>query len=275
MATWWSKDLQGIRPKGLWGTMDVASTPWIQRARGYQVGFQRSMSPTPPASVPLSSSHHSSNLSRSSHRSSHTHSRSRRYTFHSVGACPTQGFSNAQGEASEERGEEMEMEDRMTPHNISMLYVCTAKTAGPEWAELHNHYSFFGWCQHLHLSCHPGHGSMLKAIHCGSHIDPLLSQMTPTSHVCTYPVRMKNPWVILKVHPQDLSRWRGQGSPNHTMPLHKKPLLHPLIMSAASPMLADASSVKGSCWRWWSLDSHTTRRPYASCAKSTFLCGRD
>lgn len=43
----------------------------------------------------------------------------------------------------------MEMEDRMTPHNISMLYtlyrnVCTAKTAGPEWAELHNHYSFFG-----------------------------------------------------------------------------------------------------------------------------------
>lgn len=59
------------------------------------------------------------------------------------------------------------------------------------------------------------------------------------------------------------------------MPLHKKPLLHPLVMSAASPMLADASSVKRSCWPWWSLDSHTTRCPYASCATSTFLYGRD
>lgn len=81
-------------------------TPWIQRARDYQVGFQPSMSPPPPASASLSSSHHSSNLSRSSHRSSHTHSRSRSCTYHSVGVCPTQGSSNAQDEGTEERGED-------------------------------------------------------------------------------------------------------------------------------------------------------------------------
>lgn len=254
-------------------------TPWIQRARDYQVGFQPSMGPPPPASVSLSSSHHSSNLSRSSHRSSHTHSRSRRCTYHSVGACPTQDSSNAQREGSEKRGEEMEMEDNMTQHNISMLhsfYGNVAKTAGPEWAQFHIHYSAFVWCQRIIISIAiQAMAVMLKALHCGSHVKPLLSQMTPTSHVGTYPVRIKNPRVILKVHLQDLPLWRWQESPNHTMPLHKKTLLHPLVTSAPSPMLADASSVKRSCWRWWSLDSHMIRYPYASSANSTFLYGRD
>lgn len=114
---------------------------------------------------------------------------------------------------------------------------------------------------------------MLKALRCGSHISPLLSQITPTSHVGTHPVTMKNPWVIITVHPQDLSLWRGQGFPDHTMPLHKKPLLHPLVMSAASPMLADVleRGAVGGGGHW----IHIRPSIHTSCAKSTFLYGRD
>lgn len=147
-------------------------TPWIQQARDYQVGFQPSMSPTPPASVPLCSSHHSSNLSRS-----YTHSRSRRCTYQSGGACPTQGSSNAQIEASEERGEEMERKTTW-PHTMLACSPASAGTYAQPRQLLQSGQSSIITTPSLgdantfiSLAIQAMLG-MLKALHCGSYINP-------------------------------------------------------------------------------------------------------
>lgn len=94
-------------------TVECRSRPQTQQRlpahlEVYRVGLQPYVHPTPPATLPRSSSHQSSKLSRSSRRNLLARSGTSRQTCCSVGTNPTEDLCAA---AMEERIKQMELED--------------------------------------------------------------------------------------------------------------------------------------------------------------------